>query len=60
MMTRRNNVAMREWNDNIDHGNNLDWFCRWSKTFFLIACIKEDDVLEFFDTSADFGPYFWP
>ena len=28
-------------------GNNLNQLFRWSKTFFLIACIKKDDVLTF-------------
>ena len=50
MMTRRNNVAMRESNDNIDQKNMvIIWisFADELKYFFLITCVKEDDVLTF-------------
>ena len=62
MMTRKNNVDVRESNDNVDRKNVVVIgisFCRWSKIFFLGACIKEDDV-KIFDTRVYFGPYFWP
>ena len=51
MMTKRNNVAMRESNDNIDHKMVTTWigFSDEVKSFSYI-----------FDTRADFGPYFWP
>ena len=49
MMTRRNNVAMKESNDNTNHKMVIARisFADDTKYFFLIACIKEDDVLTF-------------
>ena len=40
---------MRESNDNINHKMVITWisFADEVKYFFLIACIKEDDVLTF-------------
>ena len=53
MMARRNNVAMGESNDNIDHKKMIITWISFAdevidKIFFLIACIKKDDVLTFF------------
>ena len=50
MLTRRNNVAVRESKDNIDHKKMvMTWisFADEVKIFFLIACTKEGDVLTF-------------
>ena len=50
LMTSKNNAAMRESNDNIDHKNVvIIWICFADevKKIFLMACIKEDDVLTF-------------
>ena len=64
MMARRNAVAMRESNDKIDNKKMvITWisFCRWIKTFVLIACIKEDNVLTFLIPGPildhNFGPF---
>ena len=49
MMTRRNNVAMKESNDNTNHKMVIARisFADDIKYFFLLFCIKEDDVLTF-------------
>ena len=49
MMTRRSNVAMRELNDNMDHKNMVITWINFADelNFFLIACIKEEDVVTF-------------
>ena len=49
MMTRRSNVAMRELNDNMDHKNMVVTWINFADelNFFLIACIKEEDVVTF-------------
>ena len=47
-MTRKNNVAMRESNDNIDHKMVITLISFTGEVkYFLIACIKEEDVLTF-------------
>ena len=38
----------------------MNLFCRWSKIFFLIACIKEDDVPTFLILGAIFDHIFGP
>ena len=40
MMTRRNNVAMRELNDNIDHKMVITWIS-FADEVKYIACIKD-------------------
>ena len=49
-MTRRNNVALRESHNNIDHKMVITWisFADEVRCFFLKAYIKKDDVLTFF------------
>ena len=50
MIPRRNTVAMRKSNDDIDHKKMVRTkisFADKVKYFFLIACIKEDHVATF-------------
>ena len=51
MMTRKNNVAMRESNDNIDHKNMI---------IIWISFADEAKFSSIFDTRVYFEPYFWP
>ena len=39
----KDNVALKEFNDNID----LACVSRWSKIFFFRVCIKENNILTF-------------
>ena len=58
MMTTKNNVAMRELNDNVDQKNLVIIsisLCLRMKIFFFRACIKEDAVLLFFTLGFIFG-----
>ena len=50
-MVRKNNVAMRESNDNIDHKNMI---------IIWISFADEAKFSSIFDTRVYFEPYFWP
>ena len=61
MMSRRNNVAMRESNDNIDHKMVITWISFADEVkYFLNSIHKRRRFSKIFDTRTDFGPYFWP
>ena len=61
MMTRRNNVAMKESNDNIDHKMVITWMSFADEVkYFFNTMYKRRQCFNNFDTRADFGPYFWP
>ena len=61
MMARRNNVAMTELNDNIDHKMVITWITFADEiNIFLNSMHKRRRWSKLFDTRADFAPYFWP
>ena len=63
MMTRKNNVATRESNDNIDHKNVVienEIALQMKENIFLIACIKEIRYSTIFYTSIYFDHIFGP
>ena len=57
MMTRINNVAMRESNDNIDHKMVITWISFADEVkYFSESMHKRRRYSYIFDTRADFGP----
>ena len=58
MMTRRNNVAMRESNDDIDNKNMvISWISFANEvTYFFNSMHKRRRFFNIFDTKAYFGP----
>ena len=62
MMTRRNKVAMRESNDDIDHKEMLITGISFVDEVkcFLNSMPKRRWCSNIFNTRANFGPYFWP
>ena len=59
MMTRRNNVAMRESNDNIDYKMVITWISFADEVKYFNSMHKRRRCFNIFDTRADFEPYFW-
>ena len=63
MVTRKNNVATKELNDNIDHSNAIIIWISLSlhlKWYIFRACIKEDVILTFLILGFIFVQIFGP
>ena len=62
MMTRKNNAAMRESNDDIDDKNVVIIWISFADEakYFSKSMHKRRQCSNIFDTRVYFGPYFWP
>ena len=60
MMARKDNLAMRESKDNIDHKKIVITWISFADEVFRNRMHKRRRCSKVFDSRAYFGQYFWP